>query len=98
MHHPLTDVQADFEINRPIRYQITAKINYFHRRQTEGQTDRKTDGRTDGQTDGQTSRKTTIGSFIEKKLLKNKTMYHYKLYTIARLVPNKSIQAVQLIY
>ena len=26
------------------------------------------------------------------------TMYNYKLYTIARLVPNKSIQAVQLIY
>ena len=25
-------------------------------------------------------------------------MYNYKLYTIARLVPNKSIQAVQLIY
>ena len=26
------------------------------------------------------------------------TMYNYKLYTIARLVPNKSIQTVQLIY
>ena len=26
------------------------------------------------------------------------TMYNYKLYTIARLLPNKSIQAVQLIY
>ena len=26
------------------------------------------------------------------------TMYNYKLYTIARLVSNKSIQAVQLIY
>ena len=26
------------------------------------------------------------------------TMYNYKLYTIARLVPYKSIQAVQLIY
>ena len=26
----------------------------------------------------------------------NKTMCNYKLYTIARLVPNKSIQAVQL--
>ena len=70
MHHPLTDIQADFEINWPIRYQITANINYFHRRQTEGQTDRKTDERTDGQTDGQTSRKTTIGSFIEKKTTK----------------------------
>ena len=27
-----------------------------------------------------------------------RTMYNYKLYTIARLVPSKSIQAVQLIY
>ena len=26
------------------------------------------------------------------------TMYNYKLYTIARLVPNKSTQVVQLIY
>ena len=26
------------------------------------------------------------------------TVYNYKLYTIARLVPNKSIQAVQLNY
>ena len=26
------------------------------------------------------------------------TMYNYKLYTIARLEPNKSIQAVQLLY
>ena len=26
------------------------------------------------------------------------TMYNYKLYTKARLVPNNSIQAVQLIY
>ena len=31
MHYPLTDIQADFEINWPVRYQITAKINYFHR-------------------------------------------------------------------
>ena len=35
MNSPLTDIQADFEINRPIRYQITAKRNYFHRRQTD---------------------------------------------------------------
>ena len=28
MHHPLTDIQADFEINRLTRYQITAKRNY----------------------------------------------------------------------
>ena len=57
MHYPLTDIQADFEINRPVRYRNTAKRNYFHRRQT----------------DGQTSRTTTIGSFFQKKkkLLKN---------------------------
>ena len=42
MHYPLTDNQADFEINRPVRYQITAKKNYFHSR-----TDSRTDGRTD---------------------------------------------------
>ena len=69
MHYSLTDIQADFEINRPIRYQITAKRNYFHRRQT----DRQTDGRTDGQT----SRATTIGSFFRKtkNLLKTITVY-----------------------
>ena len=55
MHHSLADIQADFEINRPVRYQITAKRNYFYRRQT------------DIQTDGQTSRTTTIGSFFSKK-------------------------------
>ena len=55
---PLTDFQAEFEINQPIRYQITAKTNYFHRR---------TDGQRDGQTDGQTSRTTTIGSLFRKK-------------------------------
>ena len=45
MHHPLTDIHAHFEINRPVRYRNTAKRNYFHRR---------TDGRHDGQTDGRT--------------------------------------------
>ena len=39
MHHPLTDIQADYEINRITRHQITAKRNYFHRRQTDGRTD-----------------------------------------------------------
>ena len=39
MHCPLTDIQADFEINRPVRYRNTAKKNYFHRRQTDRQTD-----------------------------------------------------------
>ena len=37
MHYPLTDIQADFEINQPVRYQITTKRNYFHGRQTDGQ-------------------------------------------------------------
>ena len=36
---PLTDIQADFEINRPVRYRNAAKRNYFHKR-----TDRRTDG------------------------------------------------------
>ena len=67
MHHPLTDILADFEINRPVRYQITSKRNYFHRRtdgQTDGQTDyfhRRTDRRiisTDGRTDRRTDRRT----------------------------------------
>ena len=40
MHYHITDIQADFEINRPVRYQITTKRNYFHRR-----TDRRTDRR-----------------------------------------------------
>ena len=39
------------------------------------------------------------GNKIQHNKTKNQiTMYNYKLYTIARLVPNKSIQAVQLIY
>ena len=54
MQYPLTDMQADFETNRPIRYQVTAKRNYLHIR-------------TDGRTDGQMSRTTTIGSFFWKK-------------------------------
>ena len=51
MHYPLTDIQADFEINRPVRKRITAKRNYTHRRQTDRQMDRQTDRRTDGRTD-----------------------------------------------
>ena len=43
MHCALTDIQADFEINRHVRYRNTAKRNYFHRRQTDGQTDRRTE-------------------------------------------------------
>ena len=38
MHHPLTDIQADFEINRPVSY-LEKKLF------------QKTDGQTDGRTD-----------------------------------------------
>ena len=77
MHYPLTDIQANFEFNRHIRYEITAKRNYFHRQRTDGQTDRRKDGRTDIRKDGridektdeQTSR-TTISSL--RKTTKNK--------------------------
>ena len=43
------------------------------------------------------SRETKYNTTTTKKNI-DITMYNYKLYTIARLVPNKSIQAVQLIY
>ena len=39
MHNPLTDIQADFEMNQPVNYR---KRNYLHRRQTDGQTSRTT--------------------------------------------------------
>ena len=52
MHYPLTNIQANFEINRPIRYQITAKEII------------STDDRL---TDEQTSRTTSIGIFFEKR-------------------------------
>ena len=42
MHYPITDIHADFEINRPIRYQITTKRKYFHRQQKDKQTDGQT--------------------------------------------------------
>ena len=45
MHYPISDIQANNGINRSVRYEVTAKINYLHRR---------TDGRIDGQTDGRT--------------------------------------------
>ena len=52
LHHPITDIQANFGINRPIRYQITVKKKVFTH----------TDGRTDGQTAC-----TTIGIFFNWK-------------------------------
>ena len=62
MHYPLTDIQANFEINRPIRYQITAKRNYFHRRYP--------DGRTDGTTNRRCARQQSVDFW--KKNTKNK--------------------------
>ena len=59
MHHPLTDIQADFEIN--FYCKLPRKEIIDTDRRTDGQTDGWTDGRTDGQTDGQTSRTTTKG-------------------------------------
>ena len=67
MHYPLTDIQADFEINRRVRSRNTAKRNYVHRRQTDRRTDGRNDGLTVDTTDGQTSCTTTIGIFFEKK-------------------------------
>ena len=32
MHYSIMNIQSDSEINRPTRYQITKKRNYFHRR------------------------------------------------------------------
>ena len=69
MHYSLTNIQADFGMNRPIRYQITAKRNYLHRR-TDGQTDERHDRRTDGQTS-----RTTIGIFFQKKKKILKTIF-----------------------
>ena len=62
MHYPLTDIQANFEINRHMRYQITAKkeiISTDDRRTDKQQADRHTDRQTDRQqTDRQTDRQT----------------------------------------
>ena len=55
MHYPITDIQANFGINQPIRYQITAKKKIID---TDGRTDgsaaRRTDGRTGGWINGRT--------------------------------------------
>ena len=64
MHYHLTDIQADFEINRQDRYQITAK-------KIISTDDRRTDRQTDGRHNGQTSR-TTIVIFFRKKKKNNK--------------------------
>ena len=64
MHYPLTDIQADFEIDWPFRYQVTAKRNYLHRRTSDGQTDGTTDGRTDVAYDNNKN------FFSKKKILK----------------------------
>ena len=56
MHYPLTDIQANFEINRSFD-------NELPRKEIISTDDRRTDGRTDGQT----SRTTTIVVFSKKK-------------------------------
>ena len=80
MHHPLTDIQADFEINWLLDIKVPRK-KYWHGR-TDRRTDRQTDRRIDGQTDGRTGRRidgrthfsvytdtrtTTINSFFRRK-------------------------------
>ena len=72
MHHPLTDSQADFEMNRPTRYQITAKRNSWHRR-TDGQTDRRTDRRSFFV---KKENNTKIGKKYQKSI--TSAMYHRK--------------------
>ena len=57
MHYSLTDIQAEFEISRPVRYQITAKRSYFHGRQTDGRHDGRHDGRYDGRHNERTDRR-----------------------------------------
>ena len=79
MHYPLTDIQADFEINRLIRYQVTVKRNYLHKQ-------------TDGRTERQTSSMTTIGSFFEKKTTKKSIfldMHHHKTYMYINFQENE---------
>ena len=66
MYYPLTDIQAEFKINRPV---IDIKLP---QKKLFPQTDRRTDRWRDGQTDVQTSRTTTIGIF-NKKILKMDT-------------------------
>ena len=63
MHNPLIDIQADFEINRPVELDIK-----LPQKKIISTDDRRTDRdkQTDRQTDGQTSRTTTIVSFFEK--------------------------------
>ena len=66
MHNPLTDIQVDFEINRPI---IDIKLP---RKEIISIDDRR-------QTDGQTSRTTTIGIFLRKKIEKTTIkLYFFK--------------------
>ena len=58
MHHNLTSIQADFEINQPLDIKVPRKKYIDTDGQTDGQTDRQTDRQTDGQTDGTTDGRT----------------------------------------
>ena len=73
MHHPLRDIQADFQMNRPTRYQIIPQKEIID---TDGQTDGQTAGRTDGRTDVAYDNKRYFFFEKRKKLLK---MIHYDM-------------------
>ena len=47
MHNPISNIQAEFENNRPSKYQITTKKKSTDDRRTDRQTNGKTDGRTE---------------------------------------------------
>ena len=64
MHYPLTDIQANFEINRALDIK-------WPRKEVISTDDRRHGRQTDGRTDGQTPRTTTIGSFFCQKTPKN---------------------------
>ena len=67
MHLPLTDIQADFEMNWPTRYQITAKKKLLT------QTNRRTDVTHDNNRDF-FRKKEKNNTKIEKKNTKNQLL------------------------
>ena len=61
MHHPLTDIQADFEINRLTKYIKLPRKEIID-----------TDGQTDGRTDGRTNRRTDIAYYNNRYFFRKK--------------------------
>ena len=59
MHNPTTEIQAEFEINRAVRYQTIEKKKNFT-------DDRRTDGVTDGRTDSRRVRQQLLPNVITK--------------------------------